>query len=163
MKRKTKPSRKSCLYTEICSGYFFPQRGHKTSQCEQNLFVLLDGSKPQDLISMRVQRVRTSGKGPILLLLTMPVLNFIATPETCSGEAGGAAGQAVGLSTTLAGSQGQLGQGRDSQPSVGPGLSRNSGGGLQCKGSSPAGRGFPRRKPEGASAAGAAGTPQTRR
>ena len=97
--------------------------------------------------------------GQFLLLPTMLVLNFITTPETCSGEAGGTAGQAEGRSPTLAGDQGQQGRGRSSQSPAGPGLPRNSGGGLRRAGSSsaPAGRGFPRRKPWGARAEGPAG------
>lgn len=154
MKRKTKRSRKICLYTEICSGYFFPQRGHKTSQCEQDLFVLGDYSKPQHLISRRVQRVRRSGKGPILLpphpQPSMPVVNFIATRETCSGEARGDAGQAVGLSPTLSGSQGQRVPGS---------LGTLAGAPVRRLLLGARGRGFLRRKPEGASAAGAAGAP----
>lgn len=69
---------------------------------------------------MGVQRVRRSGKGPILLLPTMPVVNFTATPETCSGEAGEAAGQGVDLSPTLTGTQGQQGRDPGSRPQVGP-------------------------------------------
>lgn len=88
----------------------------------------------------------------------MTLVKFTATPETCWEEAGRAAGQAVGHSPTVAGSQGQS-AGPGSQPPAGPRLPRNSGWGLQRTGSSsaPAGRGFPRRKPGGARAAGAAG------
>ena len=85
----------------------------------------------------------------------MPVVNFIGTPETCPGKAGGDAGQAAGLSSTLSDSQGQQGRGRGSLPPAGPGLPRNSGGGSGAQAS-------PRRPREGASLAASVRDPAPR-
>lgn len=96
------------------------------------------------------------GRGQFLLLPTMLVLNFVTTPETCSGEGRGAAGQAEGRQPTLAGSQGQQGRGQTRSPRRVPNSHGTREGGSGSS-SAPAGRGFPRRKPGGARAAGATG------
>lgn len=88
----------------------------------------------------------------------LPAVNFTATPETCSGKVAGARGPTSGHSTTLAGSQGQKGRGRGSQPRAGPRLPPNLGRGFRRSGSSSdSDRGFPRRKPQGGSAGGRRG------
>lgn len=90
------------------------------------------------------------GKGQFLLLPTMLVLNFVTTPETCSGEDRGAAGQAEGRSPTLAGSQGQQGRGQARSPRRVPSShgTREGGSGAQAP---------PQRRREGASPAASPG------